>query len=74
MPGKVFSEQIADMIKSGCRKTIVLLSEDYLKSEWCSYEARMALHESPGVCVCVVCLNLPLYIRKVEALYSGHRL
>ena len=48
MPGKVFSEQIADMIKSGCRKTIVLLSPDYLESEWCSYEARMALHESPG--------------------------
>ena len=48
MPGKVFSEQIADMIKSGCRKTIILLSPDYLESEWCSYEARMALHESPG--------------------------
>ena len=48
MPGKVFSEQIADMIKSGCRKTIVLLSPKYLESEWCSYEARMALHESPG--------------------------
>ncbi|CAI8054727.1 Myeloid differentiation primary response protein MyD88 [Geodia barretti] len=47
MPGKVFSEQIADMIKSGCRKTIILLSPDYLESEWCSYEARMALHESP---------------------------
>jgi hypothetical protein len=47
MPGKVFSEQIADMIKTGCRKTIVLLSPDYLESEWCSYEARMALHESP---------------------------
>jgi hypothetical protein len=48
MPGKVFSEQIADMIKSSCRKTIVLLSPNYLKSEWCSYEARMALHESPA--------------------------
>jgi hypothetical protein len=47
MPGKVFSEQIADMIKSGCRKTIILLSPNYLESEWCSYEARMALHVSP---------------------------
>ena len=48
MPGYVFSDQIADMIKSGCRKTIIILSPDYIESEWCSYEARLALHQSPG--------------------------
>ena len=48
MPGYVFSDQIADMIKSGCRKTIIILSPNYIESEWCSYEARLALHQSPG--------------------------
>ena len=51
MPGYVFSDQIADMIKSGCRKTIIILSPNYIESEWCSYEARLALHQSPGGCI-----------------------
>ena len=53
MPGKVFHEQIADMIKKGCRKTVIILSPDYLRSPWCGYEANQALVASPGMCPAV---------------------
>lgn len=48
MSGKAFHEEIADMIKDGCRKTIIILSPDYLKSPWCKYEANVAFMKSPG--------------------------
>jgi len=48
MAGKVVSEEIADMIKKRCRKTVVILSPHYLKSSWCRYEATQALHASPS--------------------------
>ncbi len=48
MPGKVFHEEIADMIKRGCRKTVVVLSPDYVESPWCKYEANLAIMASPG--------------------------
>ena len=48
MPGKVFSDEIADMIKKGCKKTVLLLTPDYIRSPWCNYEARLALHKNPG--------------------------
>ncbi|KAL5510668.1 hypothetical protein EMCRGX_G006254 [Ephydatia muelleri] len=47
MPGEVFSEQVADMIKQGCRKTVIILSPAYLRSPWCSFESHLALHHSP---------------------------
>ena len=48
MPGQVFHEEIADMIKKGCRKTIIILSPDYIRSPWCNYEANLAFMKSPG--------------------------
>ena len=48
MAGKVFHVEIADMIKQGCRKTVVILSPNYLKSPWCNYEANIAMVASPG--------------------------
>lgn len=63
MPGYVFSDQIADMIKSGCRKTIIILSPDYIESEWCSYEARLALHQSPE---CRKHVLIPILFRQCD--------
>jgi hypothetical protein len=48
IPGEVLHEKVADMIKQGCRKTVVILSPDYIKSPWCKYEANLAMTESPG--------------------------
>ena len=48
MPGKAFCEEIADKIKRGCRKTLIILSPDYLKTPWCRYEACLALDKNPG--------------------------
>ena len=48
MPGEVFSEQVADMIKQGCRKTVIILSPAYLRSPWCSFESHL-----PGMGVCL---------------------
>ena len=31
MPGKAFCEEIADTIKRGCKKTLIILSPDYLR-------------------------------------------
>lgn len=44
----MYSEQIAEMIKKECRKTVVILSPHYIESSWCRYEAHHALHASPG--------------------------
>ncbi len=48
MPGQAFQDEIADKIKRGCRKTIVIMSPSYTDSPWCTYEARLAHHKSPG--------------------------
>ena len=50
MPGKVFHKEIADIIKEGSRKTVIILSPDYLSSEWCVYETNLAVHKSPSEC------------------------
>ena len=50
MPGKVFHREIADMITNGCRKTIIILSPDYVQSSWCNYEANLVINRSPGIC------------------------
>lgn len=47
MPGKVFHREIADMITMGCRKTIIILSPDYVESSWCNYEANLVINRSP---------------------------
>ena len=44
----MYSEQIAEMIKKECRKTVVILSPHYIESSWCRYEAHHALHASPS--------------------------
>lgn len=49
MPGQSFQDEIADKIKRGCRKTIIILSPDYNQSSWCNYEARLAHHKNPGI-------------------------
>ena len=48
LPGRVYSEEIADIITDGCRKVVVILSPDYIESEWCSFAVKMAVHVSPG--------------------------
>ena len=48
IPGKSVGSEIADKIKQGCKKTLIILSPEYLKSPWCKYEASLALHNSPG--------------------------
>lgn len=56
MPGQSFIDEVADKIKRGCRKTIIILSPDYNQCSWCNYEARLAHHKNPGdlgvVCHC----------------------
>ncbi len=49
MPGKVLHREIANMIRKECRKTVIILSPDYVNSEWCSYEADLAMVDSPGM-------------------------
>ena len=48
MPGQSFQDEIADKIKRGCRKTIIIMSPEYIDSPWCTYEARLAHHKNPG--------------------------
>ena len=48
MPGQSFQDEIADKIKRGCRKTVIIMSPDYIDSSWCNYEARLAHHKNPG--------------------------
>lgn len=47
MPGQSFIDEVADKIKRGCRKTIIILSPDYNQCSWCNYEARLAHHKNP---------------------------
>ncbi len=49
MPGKVFHQEIANMIRKECRKTVIILSPDFINSKWCSYEADLAMVDSPGI-------------------------
>lgn len=49
MPGQSFQDEIADKIKRGCRKTVIIMSPDYIESPWCTYEARLAHHKNPGI-------------------------
>lgn len=46
--GKIFHQEIADIIMERCRKIVIILSPYYLKSEWCLYEANHALYKSPS--------------------------
>lgn len=48
MPGQSFIDEIANKIKRGCQKTIVILSPDYNQCAWCNFEARLAHHKNPG--------------------------
>lgn len=45
---RAFHEEIADMIKKECLRTVVILSPDYLISTWCGYEANLSFTNSPG--------------------------
>jgi hypothetical protein len=45
--GQSFQDEIADKIRRGCNKTIIILSPDYNDCSWCNYEARLAHHKSP---------------------------
>ena len=48
MAGQSFQDEIADKIKRGCRKTIIILSPNYNNCAWCNYEARLAHYKNPG--------------------------
>nr|CAI68016.1 Toll-like receptor adapter protein [Suberites domuncula] len=47
MSDRAFHQEIADIIKQGCTRTVVILSPDYLSSSWCGYEANLAFTNSP---------------------------
>ncbi|KAH3699539.1 toll-like receptor 4 [Dreissena polymorpha] len=61
MPGNAISDNIIHAIQSS-RKTIVILSEAFLRSKWCMYEFNMARMESmysreDQVCLVIVMLE-----------------
>ena len=60
MAGKVVSEEIADMIKKRCRKTVVILSPHYVTSSWCRYEATQALDASPSKLLALIMVMNPV--------------
>ena len=62
MPGQSFQDEIANKIKKGCRKTIIIMSPDYIDSPWCTYEARLAHHKNPGGKYKIL-VNYAVYIR-----------
>ncbi|XP_052228923.1 toll-like receptor 4 [Dreissena polymorpha] len=61
LPGNAISDNIIHAIQSS-RKTIVILSEAFLRSKWCMYEFNMARMESiysreDNVCLVIVMLE-----------------
>ncbi|XP_064397730.1 myeloid differentiation primary response protein MyD88-like [Halichondria panicea] len=46
---RAFHEEISDMIKEGCIRTVIILSPDYISSPWCGFEANLAFIRSPDV-------------------------
>ncbi len=45
---RAFHEEISDMIKEGCIRTVIILSPDYVSSPWCGFEANLAFIRAPG--------------------------
>lgn len=46
--GRPLADDVVQMIKDKCTKTLIILSESYNKDEKCTYEARMAHMKSLG--------------------------
>jgi len=46
--GRPLTDDVVQMIKDKCTKTLIILSESYNKDEKCTYEARMAHMKSLG--------------------------
>lgn len=66
MAGQSFQDEIADKIKRCCKKTIIILSPDYIDCSWCNYEARLAHLKNPGK------INIPylVYVHSQNTLGS----
>lgn len=50
--GRPLADDVVQMIKDKCTKTLIILSEDYNRDEKCTYEARMAHMKSLGKPIC----------------------
>ena len=46
--GRPLADDVVQMIKDKCTKTLIILSENYNRDEKCTYEARMAHMKSLG--------------------------
>ena len=46
--GRPLADDVVQMIKDKCTKTLIILSESYNRDEKCTYEARMAHMKSLG--------------------------
>ena len=46
--GRPLTDDVVQMIKDKCTKTLIILSENYNRDEKCTYEARMAHMKSLG--------------------------
>ena len=46
--GRALADDVVQMIKDKCTKTLIILSESYNRDEKCTYEARMAHMKSLG--------------------------
>ena len=52
--GRPLADDVVQMIRDKCTKTLIILSESYNRDEKCTYEARMAHMKSLGkqiICV-----------------------
>lgn len=46
--GRPLTDDVVQMIRDKCTKTLIILSESYNRDEKCTYEARMAHMKSMG--------------------------
>lgn len=46
--GRALTDDVVEMIKDKCTKTLIILSDSYNRDEKCTYEARMAHMKSLG--------------------------
>ena len=54
----IYEGVVAEMINKKCSKTILILSPEYLDSEWGRYEATLSVHTQPGILMEVLYFKL----------------
>ncbi|XP_041364225.1 toll-like receptor 4 [Gigantopelta aegis] len=72
VPGQPIVSNILESVKKS-RKTVLVLSRDFLKSDWCEYEMQMAVYESAhtgrDVLLVLMLENIPCEVLPKEILH-----